>query len=253
MSDLRAGLVEMYGDREAGNILRLVGDKAGNPGIRQRLLKGEPVQYVLGEAWFYGLQLAVNSHVLIPRPETEELVDWIVKENSGKQVIMDIGTGSGCVAIALKHVLRDATVCGVDISREALAVATSNAEAVGVDVKWIECDVLTDRSNLPPVDILVSNPPYVPESERSSLADNVVRFEPHRALFVPDADPLVFYRVMAAMALRLLPSGGKVYVEVHENMADVVSQLFDTEGMKDIVVRKDLSGKDRMIRARKGE
>lgn len=259
MNTLREGLITLYGEREAANIIRLVGNRADDPKIAERLLSGEPVQYVLGEAWFRDLRLKVDKRVLIPRPETEELVEWIIQDGvrsssstSDEDVgplILDIGTGSGCIALALKKELPDAEVFGIDISYKALDVASANAEHLGLEVRWLEMDVIKDWGWLPPSDIIVSNPPYVLRSEEASLADNVRKFEPRQALFVPDDDPLLFYDTLAVMASELLQPGGRIYVETHADMAQRVAELFRNEGLTDIVIRKDLSGKDRMVRA----
>ncbi|MEO5673375.1 MAG: peptide chain release factor N(5)-glutamine methyltransferase, partial [Chitinophagales bacterium] len=163
-----------------------------------RLMKGEPVQYVTGYAYFYGLKIRVNKSVLIPRPETEELVEWIISEekNRNELSVLDIGTGSGCIAIALKKNLPLAKVYGMDISGKALLVAGENAEVNNTEVSFVNEDILHFRSKLarPAFNIIVSNPPYIPQKEQSSLHKNVLSFEPHEALFVPDDDPLLFYK-----------------------------------------------------------
>ena len=217
----------------------------------ERLLSHEPIQYILGTAHFYGLDFAVNPSVLIPRPETEELVDWIVKENSlAKPAILDIGTGSGCIAITLKHQMPHADVVGWDISAEALAVATQNAQTIGVRVEFRQNDILSKESAEPNrFDIIASNPPYVRELEKQQMNNNVLDHEPHLALFVSDNDPLLFYRTIAQKAKVMLKPGGMLYFEINEYMAEQMLEMLS--GLNyEAVLKQDLQGKDRMIRAR---
>ncbi len=220
--------------------------------IQNRLLTQEPIQYILNEAWFYDIPFYVNRHVLIPRPETEELVDWILKENLHREGlrIMDWGTGSGCIPVILKRKLPAAEITACDISREALEVAQKNARKYKVEITWLEADVLDPLSwpNFPRVDILVSNPPYIPEKERTSMQENVVSYEPSLALFVNEEDPLLFYRAIATAGKQLLKPGGSIYVEIHENFGDPALALFIEQGYE-AVIRHDAQGKQRMIQA----
>ncbi len=221
--------------------------------ILQRLLAHEPVQYVLNESWFCGLKLYVDNNVLIPRPETEELVEWIIancKFPLDQLSILDVGSGSGCIPIALKRRLRKADVYGCDISKEALKVATHNAHTLGTEVKFVELDFLdpSSRESLPSFDIIVSNPPYIPKSERSSMRPNVITFEPETALFVPDDDPLLFYRAIASFGIHKLNAGGTIYMEIYEDLGSAVTDLFSQSGYK-VTLKKDMQGKDRMVKA----
>lgn len=218
-----------------------------------RLLKHEPVQYILQESWFCGLKFYVDEHVLIPRPETEELVEWIIancKFPVDVLSILDIGTGSGCIPVSLKRRLRKADVWACDISEGALTVAKKNADKLGAAVNFLQLDFL-DRSNwpqLPSVDIIVSNPPYVPEKDKATMQPNVVQYEPHTALFVPDNDALLFYKAIAAFGKEQLKPGGTVYMEIHESLGEATSKLFWEEGYQ-TELKKDMQGKDRMLRA----
>jgi release factor glutamine methyltransferase len=221
--------------------------------IIARLLTHEPVQYVLNESWFCGLKLYVDKNVLIPRPETEELVEWIIDNCRfplDQLRILDIGSGSGCIPIALKRRLRKADVWGCDISATALDIARQNATTLGTEVNFIELDFL-DHSNwekLPSFDLIVSNPPYIAKSERLSMQRNVVVYEPPTALFVPDADPLVFYRAIATFGHEKQNTDGSIYLEIHEDLGNAVTSLFVTNGYK-VTLKKDMQGKDRMIKA----
>jgi len=210
-----------------------------------------PVQYVLGETEFYGLPFRVNTAVLIPRPETEELVEWIQASCSPTQSykMLDIGTGSGCIAIALKSIFPKSELTAFDISDAALEVARQNAAMNDCNVEFRQIDILN-----PPVfdtkwDIIVSNPPYIPETEKSEILANVLDFEPHTALFVPESRPLLFYETIAAFTLEHLQNGGKLFFEIHRDFGPQTVQLLQNFGFKDVVLRKDLSGNDRMVRA----
>ena len=235
---------------------------------KTELLAGRPVQYVLGESWFGGLKFFVDERVLIPRPETEELVDWVLAEAGeigtgaqdagglgataeGRSVLLDVGTGSGCIAIALSRGLPDTAVYAVDVSEGALTVARANATALGAMVEFRELNFLEEGSwaELPPVRWLVSNPPYIPAGERSTMAGHVVDAEPALALFVPDADALVFYRALGRFARQRLEADGALYAEIHEELGAAVREVLLQEGAREVVVRKDLQGKDRMIKA----
>jgi release factor glutamine methyltransferase len=222
--------------------------------IVSRLLNHEPLQYVLGETWFYGLRFHVDKNVLIPRPETEELVDWVIKDCKfpvNELSILDVGTGSGCIAISLKRKLRKAIVTGCDVSENALKVAKLNAGSLGVEVQFFQLDFLnaTERERLPRFDIIVSNPPYIPAKDISTLRPNVRDYEPANALFVPDEDPLVFYKAIMEFGRSHLANGGSIYSEIHEDRGHHVLHLFGSNGYK-TEIRKDMQGKDRMIRAR---
>ena len=236
--------------------------------IEQRLQQHEPVQYVLGEVWFGQLKLYVDKSVLIPRPETEELVQWIVADvkASGKNVfeqregeadattelkIMDVGTGSGCIALALKHQMPAAEVWGCDASDAALNVARRNGSELNIRVDFVGLNFLEEaqRRQLPTVDIIVSNPPYIPANEKESMQSNVVAHEPHTALFVPHDDALLFYKVLAQFGKDRLYAGGRLYMEIHEDKGGEVVQLFQQEGYESVEIRKDMQGKDRMVKA----
>jgi len=215
-----------------------------------RLKKSEPIQYILGETEFHGLRFVVNENVLIPRPETEELVELIVNENKGKNSlnILDIGTGSGCIAIALKKHLPTCNLTAWDISVEALNVARQNAVINNVDVNFMQVDVLGDVPNTQ-YDIIVSNPPYILESEKQDMEDNVLNYEPHLALFVPDDKGLMFYERIADIAKLLLKPGGKLYFEINASKGVETVKMAEGKGFKDVVLITDLSGNDRIVKA----
>ena len=223
--------------------------------ITERLKKNEPVQYVLGEAWFAGMKFKVNKNVLIPRPETEELVDWIVKESQKSKVksqnIIDIGTGSGCIPITLKHQLPEANVSAIDVCSEALFTATENAIKLNTEVDFTLLDFLDEEkwNELHQYDIIVSNPPYVKQSEINSMHKRVKEFEPHLALFVPDNDALLFYKKLVDFSVTHLNLGGSLFVEVNEGLGEQVINMFQSGGFTNIELRKDMQGKDRMIKA----
>ena len=214
------------------------------------LLAHRPVQYVLHESWFAGMKLYVDENVLIPRPETEELVEWILS-SSPITNILDVGTGSGCIALALAKALPSSNVHACDISPNALAVARRNATTQNLPLTLHQLDFLDPQSwdSLPPIDCLVSNPPYIPISEKAEMAAHVIDFEPNQALFVPDNDALVFYRALGQFAQQRLPKGGQLFVEIHEEMGTLVQQLFREAGLTDVILRQDLQGKDRMVKA----
>ena len=214
----------------------------------QRLLTGEPIQYILGEAPFYGRNFSVSRDTLIPRNETEELVHRILKENpkSGLRVL-DLGTGTGCIPITLALELKDPEVYALDVSVKALDVARKNAAQLGANVGFLEGDLLGKIPNLPLFDVLVSNPPYVPLLDKEEMHANVLNFEPHLALFVPDEDPLLFYRAIGSWGQQLLKTGGKLYLEIYENLANELVQLLLSQGYNQVQVHPDLNGKNRMI------
>ena len=217
--------------------------------IIEQLCAWRPVQYVTRSAWFDDMALEVAEGVLIPRPETEELVDWVASDTEPSAHVLDVGTGSGCIAIALRRRLMQSRVWAMDISPEALAIAQRNAQRYAPDVEFIEGDALKDFSTLIPerLDVVVSNPPYIPKSDIVSMRRNVLDYEPHRALFVEDDDALVFYRQIARTARKMLRSGGKLYFEIYEEYATQMSQMLRDEGYSDIVVREDFRLKPRMV------
>ena len=219
-----------------------------------RLLQHEPVQYVLNEAWFCGLKLYVDSNVLIPRPETEELVEWIVSDCKfplGDLSVLDIGSGSGCIALALKKRLGKAEVWGCDISVGALEVARKNATQLGIQVNFVNLDFLNEiqRDQLPHFDIIVSNPPYVPEKDKTTMNPNVLNYEPATALFVPDNDAVVFYSAIASFGKTHLKKDGAIYTEIHESLGKPTLDKFQTAGYK-TELKKDMQGKERMVKAK---
>lgn len=223
--------------------------------ISNDLLRHRPVQYALGEAWFYGLKFYVNESVLIPRPETEELVEWIisdVKKNLPKEnfSILDVGTGSGCIPIALKKSLPDADVTSCDVSHDALAVARRNANDLNVNVQFHLVDFLSEkeRSSLGKFDVIVSNPPYIPAREHEEMDKHVVDFEPHLALFVDNNEPLVFYKAIANFSQEHLSPGGMIYFETHMNLAEEVAELFRCNQFASVEVKQDLQGRNRMVK-----
>lgn len=217
----------------------------------EKLKAGEPIQYILGKGPFYGREFLVNEHTLIPRNETEELVHLIIKENpqSGLK-ILDIGTGTGCIPISLDLEMKSPEVYGIDISEKALELAQKNGELLKSNVSFLKCDILNEMPKVGELDILVSNPPYVPEGEKSEMHRNVMDFEPELALFVPDEDPLLFYRVIAGKGKLLLKPGGKLYFEIHERFGSEVAELLTSLGYQDVKLVRDLNGKERIASAR---
>jgi release factor glutamine methyltransferase len=217
----------------------------------ERLKAGEPIQYIFGKGPFYGRDFLVNEHTLIPRNETEELVHLIIKENSQAGLkILDIGTGTGCIPISLDLEMKSPEVYGIDISEKALEVARKNGELLKSNVSFLKCDILNEMPNVRELDILVSNPPYVPEGEKSEMHRNVLDFEPELALFVPDLNPLLFYRVIGEKGKQLLKPGGKLYFEIHEKFGSGVAELLTRLGYQEVKVIKDLNGKERIASAR---
>jgi len=218
--------------------------------VLERLKNNEPVQYVLGRTVFYGLPFTVNRDVLIPRQETEELIHWILKDDlPDLPTIIDLGTGSGCIPIVLKDLRPSAIVYGADVSIDALNVAGQNARMNGVDVEFFHFDIL-ERSSLAfmKFDLMVSNPPYVRRSEQNLMEQNVLAFEPERALFVEDDDPLIFYRKIVDLAEGHLNKDGKLYFEINEAFGSDLSQLMKDRGFSGVELKKDFNGKDRMLR-----
>jgi release factor glutamine methyltransferase len=272
--ELITRLIPLYGDREAAVIADWVMEKLSGwkkidrllhksellpPGSQTLytawsagLLAHRPVQYVLHESWFYGLKLYVDENVLIPRPETEELVEWMLSSPIRvTPTILDVGTGSGCIAIALAKHLPFAQVHACDISPDALNVARQNAAAQKVPLILHELDFLNPQTweTLPSISCLVSNPPYIPLKEKTAMDTHVIDFEPNQALFVPNDDALVFYHALSEFSKKQLPKGGQLFVEIHEDMGQQVTTLFREAGFSEVILRQDLQGKDRMIKA----
>lgn len=216
------------------------------------LKKEKPIQYILGETEFYGLPFLVNENTLIPRPETEELVEWILQsakyeEQSTKLNVLDIGTGSGCIAISLAKNLPNAQVAAIDVSEKALATAHKNAEINKVEVNFILKNILETESLDEKYDIIVSNPPYVRNLEKQEIKPNVLEYEPHLALFVEDNDALLFYRKIAELAKKNLSENGKLYFEINQYLGKETVELLEEMGFKNIVLKNDIYGNDRMI------
>ena len=268
---LRSELTPIYEEAELSSVIRLIISKITGYSFTEilvnkntiflpyqwnllefyleKLKKQMPVQYVLGEAEFFGLDFIVNESVLIPRPETEELVGWIIEEVQPDAVMLDIGTGSGCIPISLKSNLPNADVYACDISSEALNVARLNAEKNNQQVTFFKMDILTETKADKKYHVIVSNPPYIPQQEIDSILPQVKDFEPHQALFVDNEDPLIFYRKIASYAKQHLYPGGKVFFELHQDYANDCLQMLIELDFVNVVLRKDLSGNDRMIKA----
>lgn len=223
----------------------------------ERLKTYEPIQYILGETEFYGLKFKVNNSVLIPRPETEELVDWIIKSNSNKANIniLDIGTGSGCIAISLAKNFPNAEVFALDVSEKAISVAKKNANKNNIKIEFINQDILNVSSDFGKYkfDVIVSNPPYVRMIEKEQMQANVLDFEPHLALFVEDNDALVFYKAVVEFANKYLKDKGQLYFEINESLGKSSSNLLEKANFINIELRKDISEKDRMLKGIKNE
>lgn len=220
--------------------------------ILEQLKKEIPIQYILGVTHFYGLEFEVNSAVLIPRPETEELVDWIIQHSKSKAQIsklkiLDIGTGSGCIAIALAKNLQNAQVFALDVSEQALATAKTNAELNQVTIQFLHQSILEIEDLAQEFDVIVSNPPYVRELEKQEIKKNVLENEPHLALFVEDNDALIFYRKIAQLAQKNLNSEGQLYFEINQYLGQEMLDLLRKMGFKNCELRKDIYGNDRMI------
>ncbi len=222
--------------------------------ILSEISQHKPIQYILGEAWFGGIRFEVSNDTLIPRPETEELVDWIVTDYqhnvSKAKKILDIGTGSGCIPILLKKKIADAQISALDISEKAIGIAQKNANRLNTHINWIKMDFLNEAEwkELPVYDLIVSNPPYIKQFEEAHMAKQVLDFEPRIALFVPDADALLFYRKIAGFAKTHLNKKGAIYVEINETLGEETLELFT--GMRfQAVLKQDMQGKDRMIKA----
>lgn len=215
----------------------------------ERLKNSEPIQYVTGKADFYGLRFRVEPGVLIPRPETEELVELILKENPDAAHILDIGTGSGCIALALARHLPEARVDAWDVSAKALNIARGNAEYLNIEVNFSQIDVLCAEPQKNKYDVIVSNPPYITEREKAVMEKNVLEWEPDLALFVPDADPLIFYRRIAELGREMLVPGGKLYFEINQQFGEETVALLDALEYKNIRLIKDLFENNRIVTA----
>jgi len=218
----------------------------------ERLANHEPIQYITGETEFYGLPFKVNPHTLIPRPETEELVEWILQTSSELQIanpkIIDIGTGSGCIAVSLAKHLEKAEVHAVDISEEALNIAKENAAINEVEIHFFQQDILSEKMLPLQYDIIVSNPPYVRNLEKERMHRNVVQFEPATALYVTNEDPLLFYRTIAQLAQTHLKPNGFLFFEINEYLSEEMLELLKTEGFSNITIKKDIFKKPRMLK-----
>lgn len=272
LQNIRKSLSRFYPDNEISGLVRLLIEhvtKSSMPAllsdkntkitseevlkidkIVERLQRFEPIQYILGETEFYGLPFTVNRDVLIPRPETEELVELILNENKeSKPRILDIGTGSGCIAVSLQKLLPNASVKGWDISEKALAVAALNSKSNSVNVTFNQVDILSDYPTNHSFDIIVSNPPYVLDSEKTDIHANVLEYEPHTALFVADNNPLLFYNRIADVAIQLLTDGGKLYFEINRAKGQETIKMLENKKFSEIRLIKDISGNDRMVRA----
>lgn len=240
-SDSELRFLAQYISRENSNLAR--------ESIIERLINGEPIDYILGHTYFFGFKFYVNQDVLIPRPETEELVEWIISENKGRQGlrILDIGTGSGCIAISLAKYLVDAKVHAIDVSKEAFDIAIRNDEYNQTTVEFQELDILNQSNwkDLGQYDIIVSNPPYIAMNEMDSLSPQVKDFEPQKALFVDDQDPFIFYSRILEFGMKSLSKNGIVYFETHQNY-----QLKSYKGYQ-MESRKDLSQNDRFLKYNK--
>jgi release factor glutamine methyltransferase len=230
--------------------------------VLNQLQTGEPIQYILGHTEFYGLPFTVNPSVLIPRPETEELVEWVIASVGSLELavgsMLDIGTGSGCIAISLKKNLPAFNVSAIDISGDALETAKGNARLNNVSIDFIKADILSAEKPFtfhlspftlkPPFTSIISNPPYVTLHDKSQMHKNVTDFEPHTALFAPEDDPLLFYKAIADFAVENLSPGGLLFFEINESYGKEIVELLGAKGFKNIELRKDMSGRDRMIK-----
>ena len=215
------------------------------------LEKESPIQYITGQTQFMGMNFTVNKNVLIPRPETEELVRWIVQDLHSNKRVLDIGTGSGCIAISLSKLMDNCIVFGWDISSDALDIASKNSKNNSVNVKYDLVDITYEKQCSEKFDIIVSNPPYVTQDDKLLMSKNVISYEPHIALFVKENDPLFFYNKILNFSKKNLISNGTIYFEINENFSKQVNKLLKKEGFHDIIVRKDFRGKYRMVKATK--
>lgn len=267
-------LSELYPAREAKNIAYIVLQKVCDCGmtdllvgrhdtlteeqqlrtenILDRLSEGEPLQYIFGEGEFHGLTFEVNHNVLIPRPETAELVDWISDDFLDKGgSFLDVGTGSGCIAITLKYLNEKFSAHATDVSPLALDTARRNATSLNTEVDFLLDDIRHPQVHFERLDFIVSNPPYITEKEKEEMRGNVLDHEPHLALFVEDKDPLLFYKAIAEYGLQCLKNGGYLYFEINEHLGKETAQMLSDKGYKDVIIKEDLEGKERMIRCKK--
>lgn len=267
---IKDAIISLYGEREAEAIARMVVCDKLNYNLSQlvvhydeeceiegfydildELQSGRPVQYVLGSAEFCDMVFEVAEGVLIPRPETEELVYRIAETTKRGARILDVGTGSGAIAITLAKLVKESQVVAIDISREALAIAKRNAERLGVEVEFVEADALGDLSALGEFDIIASNPPYIPQSDIVDMRRNVVDFEPHTALFVPDNDRLLFYRATAENAQKMLRKGGSLWFEIYERASEELCEMLREKGFSQTELFEDANAKPRMVWSRR--
>ena len=218
-------------------------------GFVKRLETNEPIQHIIGETEFFGLPFIVNQDVLIPRPETEELIELILSKTKDSELtILDIGTGTGCIPITIKSNLPLTQVSAIDISEKALEVATNNASLNNVDINFSHKNILTeDLNDLPLFDIIISNPPYVLESDKLKMSKNVLDFDPELALFVADDNPLLFYKRITTLAVEKLNQNGQLFFEIHENFGEATKQLLIDAGFTETKIVKDMQGKDRIV------
>jgi release factor glutamine methyltransferase len=218
--------------------------------IIDRLKAGEPIQYILGDCYFHGNRFFVSPDVLIPRPETEELVDWILKEDAFHS-LLDIGTGSGCIAISLKKERSSAEIYAMDISEKALSIAQKNALLNDAPIHFIHDSILSPRTSNQTYDIIVSNPPYILQKEKAAMHKNVLEHEPHLALFVDDEEPLLFYKKIAEYGIHHLTEQGLLFFEINALLGKETKEMLEEYGYHDVVIKTDINGKERMIRCRK--
>ncbi len=270
---LQNSLQAVYSDREAKNIVEQVIETCFGWGraeqimnaetrlsesemlkvvpIKRRLINCEPLQYILGKAQFYGLELMVNESVLIPRPETEELVNHILQSHQEDKInLLDIGTGSGCIPLAIKSQRPKWNLEAYDVSESALATASANAEKLDLAVRFSKVDILQAETGSMSWDVIVSNPPYIPNDDRTAMSEQVLKFEPGLALFCPNDDALIFYRKIIDFASRSLNPSGELWFEIHEKKATEVIALFDSKTWETPILFQDLQSKDRMVMSR---
>ena len=271
-NSLRSDLVPKYGRREADSICRIIFkdtfevgsnrmDEIMNPNdvaladeFLIKLMDDVPLQYITGFAWFYNNKFSVNGSVLIPRQETEELVYWILNDLKNKHSqnlsILDVGTGTGCIAITLKMKIPELRVTALDISSDAIELAKKNAQNLQAEIKFLEVDILEEETwkQLESFDLICSNPPYISESERSKMSDSTLKYEPSLALFPRGNDSLIFYKSILDLAHQKLNVGGTVYFEMNEFKAKAIEEVFNEKGFSNVAIRKDIHGKSRMIK-----
>lgn len=252
-------LLEHYGNYTTAEVLANVSTQLTDnitKAIQQAITElqtAKPIQYILGETEFFSNRFFVDENVLIPRPETEELVDWVLQTYPDKTYplhILDVGTGSGCIAISLAKALPEAQVTAIDVSPKAIAVAQRNAERNGIKVQFLQRDILQTKTLPEKYDIIISNPPYVRELEKNEMHSNVLNYEPHLALFVPDDRPLLFYEQIATLAQQYLKPKGRLFFEINQYLAAEMQVMLAQKNFTEITLRQDLSGNDRMLCAR---